>query len=82
MQPFDWYIFPTKAEADDANAAISAAIGLPACARHASTNEIDEGVVTECWALPRECVGGWAVPAHEAAPFQRETVPSPVFLNG
>lgn len=62
-----WLVYPTKAEAEAAQTAIWRAIRPPAEVR--GDGEPLTVRITRRWAVPREFVEGWAIPAPpEGAP--------------
>ena len=59
-----YLIFTTEAEAQAAEAAISAAMGLPAPGINAATGEPDWSAMTLRWAEPRQIADGrWVIPS-------------------
>lgn len=63
-----WLIYDTQSEAEAADAAISAAMGLPRPGVNAATGEPDFDVVTSRWAAPQELRDGrWTIPSPDEA---------------
>lgn len=59
-----WLIYMTEAEAEAADAAISATMGLPAPGTNAATGEPDWSAMTLRWAVPRQIADGrWVIPS-------------------
>jgi uncharacterized membrane-anchored protein len=59
-----WLVYMTEAEALAADAAISAAMGLPTPGINAATGELDWTALTVRWAVPRQINDGrWVIPS-------------------
>ena len=63
-----WLIYTTETEAQTTEAAISAAMGLPAPGINAATGEPDWSAMTLRWAVPRQITDGrWVIPSPDDA---------------
>jgi uncharacterized membrane-anchored protein len=59
-----WLVFATESEALAADAAISAAMGLPKPGINAATGEFDWTAPTLRWSVPRQINDGrWVIPS-------------------
>lgn len=68
-----WLIYMTEAEAVTAEAAISAAMGLPRPGTNAATGEPDYDAMTLRWAEPRQIVDGrWIIPSPDDSGVEAE----------
>jgi hypothetical protein len=63
-----YFIYATQPEAIAAEAAISAAMDLPAPGINAATGQPDPVAQTVCWAVPQQLADGrWCIPSPDDA---------------
>ena len=68
-----WLIYTTESEAEAADAAISAAMGLPAPGINAATGEPDWSAPTLRWSIPRQITDGrWVIQSPDDAGVESE----------